>query len=81
MGRSRTKLHREFELDIHDLSHDGRGVGRVEGKAVFVTGALPGETVRVRQTGRNRSYYEAETIEVLIASPDRVAPRCPHFGT
>jgi len=74
-------LHREFELDIHDLSHDGRGVGRVEGKAVFVTGALPGETVRVRQTGRNRSYDEAETLEVLVASPDRVEPRCPHFGT
>jgi 23S rRNA (uracil1939-C5)-methyltransferase len=74
-------LHREFELDIQDLSHDGRGVGRVEGKAVFVSGALPGERVRVRQTGRNRHFDEAETLEVLVASPDRVAPRCPHFGT
>jgi 23S rRNA (uracil1939-C5)-methyltransferase len=74
-------LHREFELDIHDLSHDGRGVGRQDGKAVFVSGALPGETVRVRQTGRNRHFDEAETLEVLTASPDRVEPRCPHFGT
>jgi 23S rRNA (uracil1939-C5)-methyltransferase len=74
-------LHREFELDIHDLSHDGRGVGRQDGKAVFVSGALPGETVRVRQTGRNRHFDEAETLEVLVASPDRVEPRCPHFGT
>src|SRR5687768_6594657 len=81
VGRSRTKLHREFELDIQDLSHDGRGVGRVEGKAVFVSGALPGERVRVRQTGRNRHFDEAETLEVLVASPDRVEPRCPHFGT
>jgi 23S rRNA (uracil1939-C5)-methyltransferase len=81
LARSRTKLHRELELDIHDLSHDGRGVGRIEGKAVFVSGALPGERVRARQTGRNRHFDEAETIEVLVASPDRVAPRCPHFGT
>ena len=80
MARSRTKINREFELDITDLLHDGRGVGRLDGKAVFVTGALPGETVRVRQTGRNRNFDEGETLDVLRASPDRVTPRCPHFG-
>ncbi|KFN41127.1 23S rRNA (uracil(1939)-C(5))-methyltransferase RlmD [Arenimonas oryziterrae] len=80
MARSRTKLHREFEIEVDGLSHDGRGVGRQEGKAVFITGALPGETVRVKQTGRNRHFDEAETLEVLVASPDRVAPRCAHFG-
>jgi 23S rRNA (uracil1939-C5)-methyltransferase len=78
---SRSKPWPEFEVAIDDLSHDGRGVGRREGKAVFVAGALPGETVRVRQTGRNRNFDEAATLEVLIASPDRVVPRCPHFGT
>jgi 23S rRNA (uracil1939-C5)-methyltransferase len=81
VARSRTRLHRELELDIDGLSHDGRGVGRIEGKAVFVAGALPGERVRAKQTGRNRHFDEAETIEVLRASPDRVEPRCPHFGT
>ena len=80
MARSRTKINREFEVEISDLLHDGRGVGHVDGKAVFVTGALPGETVRVKQTGRNRHYDEAETLEVLKASPDRVTPRCAHFG-
>jgi 23S rRNA (uracil1939-C5)-methyltransferase len=80
VSRSRTKLHREFEVEVTDLSHDGRGVGRHEGKAVFVTGALAGETVRVRQTGRNRHFDEAMTLEVLTASPDRVIPRCAHFG-
>ena len=80
MARSRTKINPEFELDITDLLHDGRGVGRLDGKAVFVTGALPGETVRVKQTGRNRNFDEGETLEVLKASPDRVTPRCPHFG-
>ncbi len=80
MARSRSKINREFELEITDLLHDGRGVGRLDGKAVFVTGALPGEIVRVKQTGRNRNFDEGETVEVLKASPDRVQPRCAHFG-
>ena len=82
MPRSRSRLHQVFDLQIHDLSHDGRGVGRREdGKTVFVAGALPGETVRAEQTGRNRHFDEAKTLEVLVASPDRVVPACAHFGT
>ncbi len=74
-----------FDLDILDLSHDGRGVARRPdgpnaGKTVFVAGALPGERVRVQQTARSRSFDEAKTLEVLTASPDRVPARCPHFG-
>ena len=80
VGRSRTKINREFELDIHGLAHDGRGVGRLDGKAVFVSGALMGETVRAKQTGRNRHFDEAVTLEVLKASEDRVTPKCQHFG-
>jgi len=71
----------ELELDIVDLSHDGRGVAKVEGKAVFVVGALPGERVRARQTARKKSFDEAVATEILRPSPDRVAPRCAHFGT
>src|SRR5688500_8546259 len=76
-----------FEIQILDLSHDVRGVARRSpdhanaGKTVFVTGALPGETVMARQTARSRSFDEAKTLEVLVASPDRVPARCPHFGT
>jgi len=74
-------------VSIVDLSLDGRGVARWPeghanaGKAVFVSGALPGETVSVQQTARSRHFDEAKTLEVVEASPDRVAPRCPHFGT
>ena len=71
-----------FQLQILDLSHDGRGVARRDdGKAVFVAGALPGETVMVEQTARTRRFDEARTLEVLEASAARVGPRCPHFGT
>ena len=81
VARTRLKQRPPFELQITDLSHDGRGVGRREGKAIFVSGALPGETVLVEQTGRNRHFDEGRALEVLVASPDRVQPRCPHFGT
>jgi len=74
-------------LDILHLTHDGRGVARwpeghpQAGKAVFVAGALPGETVSVQQTARSKQFDEAKTLDVLVPSPDRVQPRCPHFGT
>src|SRR5690606_32392640 len=71
-----------FQIRISNLSHDGRGVARREdGKAVFVAGALPGELVLAEPTARSRRFDEARTLEVLEASPERVLPRCPHFGT
>jgi 23S rRNA (uracil1939-C5)-methyltransferase len=68
------------EADIVDLAHDGRGVARLGGKAVFVDGALPGERVRLRVLKRRRQSDEAGLVDVLIASPDRVVPACAHFG-
>ena len=76
-----------FQIEILNLTHDGRGVGRraegqaSPGKAVFVSGALPGEIVMAQQTGRQRSFDEAKTVQVLQPASDRVAPRCLHFGT
>jgi 23S rRNA (uracil1939-C5)-methyltransferase len=68
------------EADIVDLAHDGRGVARFAGKAVFIDGALPGERVRFRVLKRRRQLDEAGLVDVLVASPDRVVPRCAHFG-
>ncbi len=73
-------MGREVEIEIQDLSHDGRGVGRLDGKAVFVAGALPGERVRANLTTRKRHFDEARTLEVLQASDLRVEPRCAAFG-
>lgn len=70
----------EVELDVTDLGHDGRGVARHEGKVVFVVGALPGERVRALLRLSRPQFDEAVTVEVLSASPQRVVPRCPHFG-
>ncbi|HET9032525.1 MAG TPA: 23S rRNA (uracil(1939)-C(5))-methyltransferase RlmD [Dokdonella sp.] len=68
------------EVDIESLLHDGRGVAHIDGKAVFVSGALPGERVRIQYGKRRRAYDEARVEEFLTRSPDRIEPRCPHFG-
>ncbi len=82
MSRSRKpRLPAEpVELVIDSLSHDGRGVGHIEGKAVFVDGALPGERVRGRLVAKHKTYDEGVVETVLEPSPLRVEPRCAHAG-
>jgi 23S rRNA (uracil1939-C5)-methyltransferase len=67
------------EIEIDSLSHDGRGVGRMDSKAVFLHGALPGERVRFEYIATHRNYDEGRTVEVLHPSPQRVTPLCAHF--
>lgn len=68
-------------LDITGLSHDGRGIAKDDGKAVFVRGALPDEQVSAIRTQRKRTFEEATVVEVLKPSPLRQTPKCQHFGT
>jgi 23S rRNA (uracil1939-C5)-methyltransferase len=68
------------EAEIVDLSHEARGVARIDGKTVFVADALPGERVVLRRTHRHRNFDEASCERVLRPSPDRVEPACPHYG-
>jgi 23S rRNA (uracil1939-C5)-methyltransferase len=65
--------------EVSGLTHEGEGVVR-GGKTVFIAGALPGESIRLRRTRRHRQHDDGELLEVLTPSPDRVAPRCAHFG-
>lgn len=71
---------KEFEATITNLSHDGRGVARIDNKATFVSGALLGERVTLTYLKRHRNYDDAEIVSVIEASPDRVEPKCQHFG-
>ena len=66
---------------IESLDHEGRGVAHVEGKAIFIEGALPGETVRYDSYRRKPNYELATLREVAQASSQRTRPGCPHFGT
>lgn len=65
---------------IESLDHDARGITRLEGKTIFVEGALPGERVEYHSFRQKPSYEVARTQRILTASPHRVTPRCPHFG-
>lgn len=68
------------EVRIETLTQDGRGVYRLDGKAVFVADALPGEQVRVQPLRRRKGQEEARLLDVLVASEQRVNPRCDYFG-
>lgn len=70
-----------FEASVESLSHDGRGVARVDGKVVFIDGALPGEQVRFRRKRRRRHFDIGHLLQVQAPSPLRVHPRCVYFGT
>ncbi len=68
-----------IDLKIENLVQGGRGVGRTEGKAVFVPYTLPGEMIRCQVTRDKKKYSEAELVEVLEPSPQRQVPVCPVF--
>jgi 23S rRNA (uracil1939-C5)-methyltransferase len=77
-----TRQRREPETArIESVTHDGRGIALLPGKKVFVAGALPGETVRFRRRKRRRNFDEAELLEVLEPSSDRIEPHCAVYGT
>jgi 23S rRNA (uracil1939-C5)-methyltransferase len=68
------------KVTIESLSHDGRGVTHLDGKAVFIDGALPGEVVGFEYLGTHKKFDEGRVTDVQQVSADRVTPRCPHFG-
>lgn len=77
----RSNAQRTPELaKVSDLSHEGRGIAHVEGKTVFIDDALPGELVEWQRLKRGRNFDEGRLVRVIEPSPDRVEPRCIHFG-
>jgi len=65
---------------VESLDREGRGVSHVEGKAVFIDGALPGEVVEYAPYRTKPSYELAQLLKVIRSSASRVEPRCPHYG-
>ena len=65
---------------IESLEHEGRGVTHVDGKTIFVDGALTGEVVEYASYRKKPSYELAQTVKVIEASSQRVTPRCRWFG-
>ena len=71
---------RTVELKIHDVAFGGKGVGREQGKAVFVPFTIEDELVSAKITREKKQFTEAEIIEVKERSAHRVEPPCPYFG-
>lgn len=81
MSRSRKKrLPTEpVKATIESMSHDGCGVTHLDGKAVFIHGALSGEEVLFTYTSKRKKHDEGVVSEIISPSPDRTAPGCQHF--
>jgi 23S rRNA (uracil1939-C5)-methyltransferase len=76
----RPRAGEELDLSVERLAYGGAGVARVDGYVVFVRDGVPGDRVRARITRAKRSYAEADSVELLDPSPDRVEPVAPHPG-
>ena len=72
--------HQEIDLTIDALTNLGVGLGRVDGWVVFVPYVLPGEKVRARVYRNDKRHSQADLVEILVPSPDRVEPACELFG-
>ncbi|MFT4058278.1 MAG: 23S rRNA (uracil(1939)-C(5))-methyltransferase RlmD [Legionella sp.] len=81
MRRNRSKPNLTPQTaEVVNLSHDGKGVARINGKATFIQGALPDETVEFQYTRIKKDFDEGQLLSVIKPSPLRVEPKCPHYA-
>ncbi len=85
---SSADLSTTYEISLEKLTYGSEAMGRLpdpqtgtRGRVVFVPFGLPGELVRVRLTQEKQNFARGELLEVIKASPDRIEPKCKHFGT
>ena len=77
--RINNKIGGIVEIEIKDLAYDGKSVGSLEGKIIFLNGGLPGEKVRAQVVKKKARYSVGKVIEILEKSTDRSDAACPHF--
>jgi 23S rRNA (uracil1939-C5)-methyltransferase len=70
----------EIEVEVESVGMEGPGVARLDDFIVFVARGLPGERVRARVTQCKRNFAQARAVEVVRASPARVAAPCRHLA-
>jgi 23S rRNA (uracil1939-C5)-methyltransferase len=80
MGRCRKKIPEgEYIADIIGLSHEGRGIAKINNKATFIQFGIPGEKVKFKYTYTRSKFDEGIVTEVIEMSPDRVSPVCEFY--
>jgi len=80
MSRRRKLKSKIYEIEIESLSHEGRGISHIDNKVIFTRGALPGEKVMASRTLSRAKYEEADVVEVIEPSTDRIDPKCAVYG-
>jgi 23S rRNA (uracil1939-C5)-methyltransferase len=73
-------MSEQFQVIIESVDFEGKGIARIDGKTIFVDGALAGEEVVIEIIKRRASFDKAKLIEIIKASPARVTPECPNYG-
>ncbi|MGH7792885.1 MAG: class I SAM-dependent RNA methyltransferase, partial [Thermodesulfobacteriota bacterium] len=68
-----------MQIQIEKLAFGGAGVGRIEGKVVFVRGGLPGEVLNISIIKEKERYAEAKIEDIVVPAPERTKPPCPVF--
>lgn len=69
-----------YQVEIFKLDHQGRGIGKINNKIIFVFNALPNEVIETKITLEKKNYYEGKINKILMPSKDRVEPICPCFN-
>ena len=80
MSRRRKLKSKIYEIEIEALSHEGRGISHIDNKVIFTRGALPGEKVIASRTLSRAKYEEADVVEVIEPSLDRIDAKCSVYG-
>ena len=80
MSRRRKLKNKVYEIEIEALSHEGRGISHIDNKVIFTRGALPGEKVIASRTLSRAKYEEADVVEVIEPSLDRIDAKCSVYG-
>lgn len=81
MGRRKPKPFFE-SIEVTAAGSRGKSIGKApDGRTILIANAVPGDTVSVQTTRKKRQYYEGTATELLKPSPDRIDPKCVHFGS
>lgn len=67
-----------IELEIDSAAFKGKGIGKIDGKAVFVHNTAPGDRIKTRIIKRKKNYLEGKLLEVLEEGANRIKPKCQH---
>jgi 23S rRNA (uracil1939-C5)-methyltransferase len=78
--RKKNKTHQLQNIRITEYAAEGKAIARQDGKVIFVSGAVPGDTADILLTKNKKDWAEARVLKITAYSPERVEPFCMHFG-